>query len=63
MAVGFLAICQRVVERYHGRIIPVPDLFVLDLNLPKNDGVPLLTAIRQSQWLAAVPVIITSSSQ
>lgn len=36
MAVGFLAICQRVVERYHGRIIPVPDLFVLDLNLPEE---------------------------
>jgi DNA-binding response OmpR family regulator len=32
------------------------------LNLPKNEGVQVLTAIRQSQRLATVPVIVTSSS-
>lgn len=42
--------------------IPVPDLVLLDLNLPKNEGVQVLAAIRQSQRLAAVPVIVTSSS-
>jgi len=42
--------------------IPIPDLVVLDLNLPKNEGVQVLAAIRQSQRLAAVPVIVTSSS-
>jgi two-component system, chemotaxis family, response regulator Rcp1 len=42
--------------------IPIPDLVVLDLNLPKNEGIQVLTAIRQSQRLGAVPVIVTSSS-
>jgi len=41
---------------------PVPDLVVLDLNLPKNEGIHVLAAIRQNPRLAAVPVIITSSS-
>ncbi len=42
--------------------IPVPHLVVLDLNLPKNEGLQVLSAIRQSQRLADVPVVVTSSS-
>jgi len=41
---------------------PVPDLAVLDLNLPKNEGVEVLAAIRQNPEFANVPVVITSSS-
>ena len=43
--------------------IPIPDLVLLDLNLPKNGGLQVLTAIRQHPRLGAVPVIVTSSSQ
>ena len=43
--------------------IPIPDLVLLDLNLPKNGGLQVLTAIRQHPRLAAVPVMVTSSSQ
>jgi two-component system, chemotaxis family, response regulator Rcp1 len=39
-----------------------PDLAVLDLNLPKNDGLEVLEAMRASPLFAAVPVAILSSS-
>jgi two-component system, chemotaxis family, response regulator Rcp1 len=41
---------------------PRPDLVLLDLNLPKNNGTEVLKAIRQSAYLAKVPVFILSSS-
>jgi CheY-like chemotaxis protein len=41
---------------------PVPDLAVLDLSLPKNDGIQVLEAIRATTRFANVPVVITSSS-
>jgi CheY-like chemotaxis protein len=39
-----------------------PDLAVLDLNLPKNGGLQVLRAIRESRDLAKVPVVVVSSS-
>jgi len=39
-----------------------PDLAVLDLNLPKNDGIEVLQAIRASSAFARLPVAILSSS-
>lgn len=39
-----------------------PDLAVLDLNLPKNDGLEVLEALRANAAFAAVPVAIVSSS-
>jgi chemotaxis family two-component system response regulator Rcp1 len=39
-----------------------PDLTVLDLNLPKNDGVEVLQAMRASRAFAAAPVAVLSSS-
>jgi chemotaxis family two-component system response regulator Rcp1 len=41
---------------------PVPDLVVLDLSLPKNDGIQVLEAIRATKRFANVPVVIASSS-
>jgi len=41
---------------------PVPDLAVLDLNLPKNDGIQVLEAIRKEKHFASIPVVVTSSS-
>jgi CheY-like chemotaxis protein len=41
---------------------PVPDLAVIDLSLPKNDGVQVLEAIRVTERFDDMPVVITSSS-
>ncbi len=43
--------------------IAVPDLVVLDLNLPKAGGAEVLAAMRQHKELVDVPVIILSSSE
>ena len=39
----------------------MPDLVVLDLHLPKVDGIEILEAMRRSIHFSNVPVIITSS--
>ncbi len=41
---------------------PIPDLAVLDLNLPKSGGASVLEAMRQSKDLERVPVFILTSS-
>ncbi len=41
---------------------PIPDLIVLDLNLPKSDGSDVLKGIRESQAYAGVPVVVLTSS-
>jgi CheY-like chemotaxis protein len=40
----------------------VPDLIIIDLNMPKIDGLDLLRYVRSSQLLATVPVMILTSS-
>jgi len=40
-----------------------PDLVILDLNLPKRDGLAVLAAIRAGPDLKRIPVVIFSSSQ
>jgi chemotaxis family two-component system response regulator Rcp1 len=42
---------------------PVPDLVVLDLNLPRKDGCEVLSNIRADPSLAKIPVVIFTSSQ
>jgi CheY-like chemotaxis protein len=39
-----------------------PDLAVLDVNVPKNDGLEVLQALRKNRRFDRVPVVITSSS-
>ena len=41
---------------------PLPDLAVLDLNLPKNEGTEVLEAIRQNKNLSNLPVVVVTSS-
>ncbi len=41
---------------------PVPDLAVLDLNLPRTGGVSILEAMRQNKDLQGVPVFIMTST-
>ena len=40
----------------------VPDLIVLDLNLPKIDGLEVLQTLRQLSTFQAVPILVLSSS-
>ena len=39
-----------------------PDLIVMDLHLPKNDGMEVLEEIRRTPELANLPVAVLSSS-
>jgi DNA-binding response OmpR family regulator len=41
--------------------IPVPDLLLLDLNMPGLDGITLLGRIRAEECLARLPVIVLST--
>ena len=43
--------------------IAVPDAILLDLNLPRGEGLDILQAVRASARLAHVPVAILTSSQ
>src|ERR1051326_7449108 len=45
----------RAEGRYAGS--PVPDLAIIDLSLPKNDGIQVVEAIRQEERFADVPVV------
>lgn len=41
---------------------PVPDVAILDLNVPKIDGLEILEAMRASPRSAQIPVAVLSSS-
>ena len=42
--------------------LPIPNLVILDLNLPRVSGDEILSAIRSSVRMAEVPVVVVSSS-
>ena len=42
--------------------VPIPDIILLDLNLPKMDGREVLQKIKTSSVLSNIPVIILTSS-
>jgi two-component system, chemotaxis family, response regulator Rcp1 len=41
---------------------PVPDLILLDLNLPKKDGREVLAEIKQDPELRRIPVVVMTTS-
>lgn len=45
----------------HGGL-DIPDVAVLDLNLPKYDGLEILEVVRSNPEFAAMPIVILSSS-
>ncbi len=42
---------------------PVPELIVLDVNLPKKNGLEVLEGLRANPLLESVPVIVFTSSE
>ena len=45
------------------RGVDMPEIFLLDINLPKHSGFELLTAIRSNESTKAIPVIMLTSSE
>lgn len=45
------------------KLVELPDLFILDLNVPKIDGLELLRRIRNDPAMAAVPIAVLTSSR
>jgi CheY-like chemotaxis protein len=41
---------------------PAPDLFILDINLPRENGLEVLTRLRSIPSLADIPVVVLTSS-
>jgi CheY-like chemotaxis protein len=42
---------------------PVPDLILLDLNLPRMDGREVLRAVKDDPRLRSIPVVVLTTSQ
>jgi chemotaxis family two-component system response regulator Rcp1 len=42
---------------------PRPDLILLDLNLPRKDGREVLSELKQDPTLAAIPVVVLTTSK
>ena len=51
-----------VLDFISGAPLQVPDLIVLDLNLPRYEGLEVLKTVRQTNALSRVPVVILTSS-
>ena len=53
----------RFIHRQHPyAFAPVPSLILLDLNLPKRDGIEVLREIKADSELAQIPVIVLTTS-
>jgi CheY-like chemotaxis protein len=37
-------------------------LIILDLNLPRHDGIEILEKLQQTPWMAGIPVVVLTSS-
>src|SRR5919202_2824220 len=43
--------------------VPVPDLILLDLNLPRKDGREVLAEIKEDPKLRHIPIVILTASE
>lgn len=44
-------------------MVPRPDLILLDLNMPRKDGLEVLREIKQDEHLKKIPVVILTTSK
>jgi len=58
-AVNFLSARDRFFDREE---FPLPDIILLDLKIPKIDGIEVLKFIKNDSGLVSIPVIIFTSS-
>ncbi len=51
--------------RHQGKYVeaPMPDLMILDLNLPRKNGQDVLAEVKSDPKLAKIPVVIFTTSQ
>jgi len=54
---------DRLFESDGSAKVPVPDLIILDLNLPKISGHEVLQKLKTSLALRSVPIVVFSSSE
>lgn len=54
---------MRVLKDRVGRRAPLPEVILLDLNLPRMDGREVLEAIKTSDALKHIPVIVLTTSR
>lgn len=45
------------------RDVPMPDLIIMDLNLPRKDGREVLAEIKSDDYLQHIPIVIMTISQ
>jgi two-component system, response regulator len=50
-------------DKYAGNDLPIPQVILLDLKLPKIDGLEVLKRIRSDQRTKLLPVVILTSSK
>jgi CheY-like chemotaxis protein len=53
---------EQALERLRDPEAPVPDLVLLDLNLPRVDGREVLTQVKADPRLRSIPVIVLTTS-
>ncbi|MFC1585433.1 response regulator [Fibrobacterota bacterium] len=53
---------SKAIAHLRKKSVPAPDLILLDLNLPGNDGLEILSEIKTDSGLRSVPVIILTTS-
>lgn len=53
---------EACIESLASHSAPLPDLIVIDLNMPKIGGFEILKTVREDQRFASVPVAIVTSS-
>jgi len=52
----------QILNRVDADTDPAPNLLMVDLNIPRRDGIQVLQRMRQSPRCASIPVIVISSS-